>query len=61
MTSITPSSNDGAALGDTTHNFSDLFLASGALINYANGDVVSNSYCRNINTWYWNFKDFDYN
>lgn len=37
---IYPSSNDGAPLGDTTHNFSDLFLASGAIINYANSDVV---------------------
>ena len=39
-TSLLPTSNDGAPLGDTTHNFSDLFLASGAVINYANSDVV---------------------
>jgi hypothetical protein len=39
-TKISPTSDDGAPLGDTTHNFSDLFLASGAVINYANGDVV---------------------
>jgi len=37
---IAPTSNDGVALGDATHNFSDLFLASGALINYANGNMV---------------------
>lgn len=37
---ITPAANDGAPLGDTTHNFSDLFLATGAVINYANGNVV---------------------
>ena len=37
---IKPASNDGAALGDATHNFSDLFLASGAVINYANGNAT---------------------
>lgn len=36
-----PSTNDGAALGDATHNFSDLFLASGALINIANSNWVA--------------------
>ena len=30
----------GAALGDATHNFSDLFLASGALIKFASTDCV---------------------
>lgn len=35
-----PTSNDGAPLGDTTHNWSDLFLASGAVINFNNGDVT---------------------
>lgn len=39
-TSLVPTSDDGAALGNTTHNFSDLFLASEAVVNYANGDVV---------------------
>ncbi len=39
-TKISPTSDDGAPLGDTTHNFSDLFLASGAVINYANSNVV---------------------
>ncbi len=39
-TSIVPTSDDGAALGNTTHNFSDLFLATGAVINYQNGNVV---------------------
>jgi len=39
-TSLVPTTDDGAALGDTTHNFSDLFLASGAVLNYANGNVV---------------------
>lgn len=39
-TSIKPTSDDGAPIGDTTHNFSDLFLATGAVINYQNGNVV---------------------
>lgn len=36
----TPTSNDGAALGSGSLNWSDLFLASGALISFANGNVV---------------------
>ncbi len=40
-TKISPTTDDGAPLGDTTHNFSDLFLATGAVINYANGDWVA--------------------
>lgn len=39
-TSIVPTSDDGAPLGDATHNFSDLFLASGALIKFASTNVV---------------------
>ena len=39
-TAFSPSSNDGAALGSGTASFSDLFLASGALINFANGNAV---------------------
>lgn len=39
-TKISPTSDDGAPLGDTTHNFADLFLASGAVVNYANSNVV---------------------
>jgi hypothetical protein len=35
-----PATDDGAALGDTTHNFSDLFLATGAVLNFNNGNVV---------------------
>jgi len=37
---IKPSTNDGTALGDTTHNFSDLFLAADGVINWNNGNVV---------------------
>lgn len=37
---ISPSANDGAALGTGTVSFSDLFLASGGVINFANGDVL---------------------
>lgn len=33
--------NDGVALGDTTHGWSDLFLASGALININNGNWLA--------------------
>lgn len=38
VTSAAPVSNDGAALGSGTVSWSDLFLASGALINFANGN-----------------------
>ncbi len=41
VTSIRPDSNDGATLGDATHNFSDLFLATGAIINYNNGNWIA--------------------
>lgn len=39
-TSLTPTSSDGAALGSATLMFSDLFLASGAVINFNNGNVT---------------------
>lgn len=35
-----PSSNDAAALGAAATSWSDLFLASGGVINWANGDAV---------------------
>jgi hypothetical protein len=38
---ITPAANDGAALGTAALSWSDLFLASGALINIANGNWVA--------------------
>lgn len=37
---LSPSANDGAALGTSALGFSDLFLASGAVINFNNGDVT---------------------
>lgn len=37
---VTPVSSDGAALGTTALMWSDLFLASGAVINFNNGDVT---------------------
>jgi len=37
---IAPTSSDGAALGTSALMFSDLFLASGAVINFNNGDVT---------------------
>lgn len=38
--SFTPFANDGATLGTTALQFSDLFLASGAVVNFANGNAV---------------------
>ncbi len=37
---IAPSASDGAALGTTALMWSDLFLASGGVINFNNGDVT---------------------
>lgn len=37
---VTPSASDGAALGTASLMWSDLFLASGAVINLNNGDVL---------------------
>lgn len=39
-TSIVPTSNDGAPLGNITNQFSDLFLAEGGVINWDNGDAT---------------------
>ncbi len=39
-TSLIPGTSDGAALGSTAKMWSDLFLASGAVINFNNGDVT---------------------
>ncbi len=39
-TDIRPASNDGASLGISGTAFSDLFLASGGVINWAAGDVT---------------------
>lgn len=47
-TSITPTSDDGAALGSTGLEFSDLFLASGGVINWANGDVTLTHAANNL-------------
>ncbi len=37
---ITPASNDGGALGSVSLSFSDLFLATGGVVNWNNGDVT---------------------
>ena len=37
---IQPTSNDGAALGSSGNSWADLYLASGAVINYNNGNVT---------------------
>ena len=56
MTSSTffPATNDGVSLGTASGQWSDLFLASGAVINFNNGDVTlthsSNTLTINDNT-----------
>lgn len=40
LTALSPSTTDGTALGTTALMWSDLFLASGAVINFNNGDVT---------------------
>jgi hypothetical protein len=37
---LRPTTSDGLALGSTTNMWSDLFLASGAVVNWNNGDVT---------------------
>lgn len=37
---LSPGANDTAALGNTTRQWSDLFLADGGVINFNNGDVT---------------------
>ena len=37
---IEPATNDGAGLGSTNRKFSDLYLASGAVVNFNSGDVT---------------------
>jgi hypothetical protein len=37
---LRPAANDGAALGTATVSFADIFLASGAVLNFANGNAV---------------------
>jgi hypothetical protein len=39
-TNFSPGANDGSALGNTSSAWSDLFLASGGVVNFANGDVT---------------------
>lgn len=38
--SVSPTANDGASLGKTATSWSDLFLASGGVIGFANGDLT---------------------
>lgn len=39
-TDFSPTTNDGATLGTTSLQFADLFLASGGVINFANGNYT---------------------
>ena len=38
---VAPGADDGTALGDANQRWSDLFLASGAVVNFDNGDVTA--------------------
>lgn len=38
---LIPAANDGAAIGSTTYGVSDLFLASGGVINFNNGNLTA--------------------
>ena len=40
LQNLVPNASDGAALGTTSLMWSDLFLASGAVVNFNNGDVT---------------------
>jgi hypothetical protein len=40
LTSVVPSANDGEALGTSSVSWSDLFLASGGVLNWNNGDIT---------------------
>lgn len=40
VTTLQPATNDGASLGSTSRQFSDLFLAEGGVINWDNGDAT---------------------
>jgi len=39
-TALQPAANDGSALGGTSNQWSDLFLANGGVINFNNGDIT---------------------
>ena len=38
---VAPGADDGTALGDADQRWSDLFLASGAVVNFDNGDITA--------------------
>lgn len=40
MADFSPNTNDGTSLGTSTQNWSDLFLANGAVVNFNDGDVT---------------------
>jgi hypothetical protein len=45
---ISPVANDGAALGTSSLSFSDLFLASGSVLNWANGNITATHQTGNL-------------
>lgn len=50
VTAITPLANDGAALGTTSLKWSDLWLASGSIIDWNSGDITL-THSANTLTW----------
>lgn len=50
-TGLTPTASDGAALGTTALMFSDLFLASGAVVNFNNWDVTLTHSANTLTLW----------
>lgn len=55
-TSLLPGTSDGAALGSTTKMWSDLFLASGGVIDWNNGDVTLTHSANNLKIAGGNFR-----
>lgn len=47
-TSVLPATTDGCALGSGTVMFSDLFLASGGVVNFNNGDITLTHAANNL-------------
>ena len=55
---LTPGTSDGTALGTTSLMWSDIFLASGGVMNFNNGNVLYSSIY--ISKMSWHFFTFEY-